>query len=394
MIKLNTPYTIENGKDQVSFTEGKKGSINGTYGDGTLSGTLEGNVLNATFHNKKANASGLMEITFTENGFTAKWKNGLEPGPMRGKWEGIIHESYHLKHNSNNEDLWNSIDLYQITDVYTVQDIHDKLHKIITELDSSLFEKFIKHLISFVNEHHECFWLLISLDSYIHEIAMKVEREEEDMESEIESDKLNEILNFIQQKCKPSMTSLVLEHLKVDFNKEFSIYFSGKPLNNGWNSNDWLWSKTEGGKLTTFPELIMEISGLKWSDDDEEFDDSWSWEKYHHYATTCLWMGLINYYQRISSDIDEAQSELAFCLWSVFDDAYEPMQGSGGNWDIVEFILRKILFIEIDDFNSDENPNDRQDLEQWKEYVWDMKKISKEAIYREFGNDFAPSRWK
>jgi hypothetical protein len=90
MIKLNTPYTIENGKDQVSFTEGKKGSINGTYGDGTLSGTLEGNVLNATFHNKKANASGLMEITFTENGFTAKWKNGLEPGPMRGKWEGKL----------------------------------------------------------------------------------------------------------------------------------------------------------------------------------------------------------------------------------------------------------------------------------------------------------------
>lgn len=89
MIKLNTPYTIENG-DKVTFTEGKKGTINGTYSDATLTGTLEGNLLKATFHNKKVNATGLMEITFHENGFDAKWKQGLEPGPMRGKWNGLL----------------------------------------------------------------------------------------------------------------------------------------------------------------------------------------------------------------------------------------------------------------------------------------------------------------
>ena len=59
MIKLNTPYIIEN-NDVVTFEEGKKGSITGTYGDGTLTGTLEGNLLKATFHNTKANATGLM----------------------------------------------------------------------------------------------------------------------------------------------------------------------------------------------------------------------------------------------------------------------------------------------------------------------------------------------
>lgn len=89
MIKLNTPYTIENG-DNVIFTEGKKGTINGTYSDATLTGTLEGNLLKATFHNKKVNATGLMEITFHESGFDAKWKKGLAPGPMRGKWEGLL----------------------------------------------------------------------------------------------------------------------------------------------------------------------------------------------------------------------------------------------------------------------------------------------------------------
>ena len=92
MIKLNTPYTIENG-DVVTFSEGKKGSITGTYSEATLTGTLEGNLLKATFHNTKVNASGLIEITFHENGFDAKWKNGIEPGPMRGKWEGKLSDS-------------------------------------------------------------------------------------------------------------------------------------------------------------------------------------------------------------------------------------------------------------------------------------------------------------
>jgi hypothetical protein len=92
MIKLNTPYTIENG-DKVIFTEEKKGTINGTYSDATLTGTLEGNVLKATFHNTKVNATGLIEIAFHENGFDAKWKNGLEPGPMKGKWKGALQNS-------------------------------------------------------------------------------------------------------------------------------------------------------------------------------------------------------------------------------------------------------------------------------------------------------------
>lgn len=92
MIKLNTAYNIDNG-DTVTFTEGKKGTINGAYKDATLKGAFDGNVLKATFHNTKINATGLMEITFHENGFDAKWKKGLEPGPMRGKWEGILETS-------------------------------------------------------------------------------------------------------------------------------------------------------------------------------------------------------------------------------------------------------------------------------------------------------------
>jgi len=89
MIKLNIAYTIDNG-DTVTFTEGKKGTINGSYTDSTLTGVFDGNVLKATFHNSKVNAVGLMEITFNETGFNGKWKKGIEPGPMKGKWLGEL----------------------------------------------------------------------------------------------------------------------------------------------------------------------------------------------------------------------------------------------------------------------------------------------------------------
>jgi hypothetical protein len=88
MIKLNTTYTIDQGSNSIVFSEGNKGSIIGTHNEGTLAGFLEGNVLKGTFHNTKVNASGLIEIEFHENGFNAKWKNGMEPGPLKGKWDG------------------------------------------------------------------------------------------------------------------------------------------------------------------------------------------------------------------------------------------------------------------------------------------------------------------
>ena len=88
MIKLNTPYHVAEENVTVTFTELKNGALTGTYPNATLTGTLEGNVLSATFHNTAVNAVGLIELTFNENGFEGKWKSGLEPGPMRGKWNG------------------------------------------------------------------------------------------------------------------------------------------------------------------------------------------------------------------------------------------------------------------------------------------------------------------
>jgi len=94
MIKLNEEYSINSGQGTIVFTEGNKETVNAEYeikgnkGKGKINGTLQKNVLTGTFH--VDSAAGLIEFTFTENGFDAKWKQGIEPGPMKGKWTGSL----------------------------------------------------------------------------------------------------------------------------------------------------------------------------------------------------------------------------------------------------------------------------------------------------------------
>jgi len=109
MIKFNETYSINNGQESIIFNQAKANAVNGQYGSGTLTGTLDGNVLKATYHNKKNNSAGLIEITFQENGFNAKWKQGLEPGPMRGKWIGLLKNT---ENNSKSKAF--SIEIYGI----------------------------------------------------------------------------------------------------------------------------------------------------------------------------------------------------------------------------------------------------------------------------------------
>jgi hypothetical protein len=158
MIKLNTPYIIENG-DTVTFTEGKKGIINGSYTNATLTGTLDGNVLKATFQNKKVNSVGLIEITFHNNGFDAKWKNGLEPGPMRGKWEGILSaEKVSLKEEETVPQDFNLEEIVK-SGVFSfskkLTEILENAKKLDGDAQSSYMDNFFIHLENFVSKNRE-----------------------------------------------------------------------------------------------------------------------------------------------------------------------------------------------------------------------------------------------
>ena len=105
MIKLNEEYSINSGQGTIVFTEGNKGTVNAEYeiqgnkGRGKINGILGNNILSGTFH--VDSAVGLIEFTFTKNGFTAQWKTGLEPGPMRGKWEGSFESNQNTLNSGN-----------------------------------------------------------------------------------------------------------------------------------------------------------------------------------------------------------------------------------------------------------------------------------------------------
>lgn len=106
MIKYNETYRINNGKETIVFSTGNDNRVTGEYNSGTITGTLVGNVLKGTYENKKNKSVGLIIFEFHENGFDAKWKQGIEPGPMRGKWAGaIISETNDIKKNSDSNIL-------------------------------------------------------------------------------------------------------------------------------------------------------------------------------------------------------------------------------------------------------------------------------------------------
>lgn len=170
MIQFNNEYSINNGQGTIMFTEGKQGTINATYkisvknDFGTINGTLVGNMLKGTYHNTIKNSTGLIEFTFSENGFNTKWKQGIEPGPMRGKWLGKI------KDTDTKEDDLNFICIeisgkgLEIVVGEIDKNLYSKLSDLMDEEDYSVKDIFENSEIRFQNdiaEWHE-------LDSLYH----------------------------------------------------------------------------------------------------------------------------------------------------------------------------------------------------------------------------------
>ena len=81
---------------------------------------------------------------------------------------------------------------------------------------------------------------------------------------------------------------------------------------------------------------------------------------------------------------------MAICLWTVFDDALEEMQGTGTNFEIVETLFKKILYIDFDSFNSDDT--DDEDLNPYNSYVHDFEKMAQIILDKDIF-DLSPYRW-
>ena len=166
MIQLDTTYTFDNGSKSIVFSEGKKGTITGTYNEGNINGNLQENVLTATFQNTQVNAIGLIEITFHEKGFDAKWKQGIETGPMRGRWEGKLFD-----------EMDNVLPKNIFESSIQKSDIEAQVLKLIIASQNEQKE-FSKALFNFVQKNTEFLWLLPCYDAIIQSFEYQIDDEE------------------------------------------------------------------------------------------------------------------------------------------------------------------------------------------------------------------------
>jgi hypothetical protein len=201
MIKFNETYSINNGQESIVFKEVKGNTVTGEYQGGTLTGTMEGNVLKATYHNQKNNSVGMIEITFSENGFSAKWKQGLEPGPMRGKWKGLIKSKSEINSIENSEEK------------EVVIEISGRIPKYFFGSLKKDFQEEIKNVLEYCSEE-------LSTEEEFLQILLLMTLEDketarEDFFSYIEESDLEE--NF------PNLNRLVIEMEEYDYD-HFALY--------------------------------------------------------------------------------------------------------------------------------------------------------------------------
>jgi hypothetical protein len=90
MIQYTIKYDLNDGQGWISFESAGEGFVSAQYNRGTIQGHWDGEKLKGQFIDTVSNGKGLIEFSFNETGFDAKWKAGIEEGPMKGKWVGKI----------------------------------------------------------------------------------------------------------------------------------------------------------------------------------------------------------------------------------------------------------------------------------------------------------------
>ena len=149
MIKFNETYSINDGQGTIVFKDAGNNKVEATYEikgnkvPGNVSGKFEGSTLKAIYQVNEA--KGLMDFIFSKNGFEAKWKKGVEEGPMKGNWTGKILEDEKNKpiitSNPTNEKVNSSTKTDTLmTLIDKEKDLNDRLVK----LNAEILEKEVK----------------------------------------------------------------------------------------------------------------------------------------------------------------------------------------------------------------------------------------------------------
>jgi len=197
-------------------------NVTATYQEsGMCMGKLSGNKVEGIWKNKKD--QGLFEWTFDgKGGFLGKYKSGVAPGPMRGKWNGQMGES---DATSEAVQFTPALD----TGIYEIKRYIDG----IVEAGAEGKLAFVKTVLAFVNNNPEYYWWVPFIKSHLQTWQNTIDDEGLDI----------------------SIQSLMIHGRDLDFDPydSFRLYF---------NTREFLFSVDEDDdEPNSFFEAIMYMDG-------------------------------------------------------------------------------------------------------------------------------------
>jgi hypothetical protein len=230
------------------------------------------------------------------------------------------------------------------------ESIEKLLHKVtylLLNKKKEEFENFTKDIITLVNKHHECFWILRAIQNNI-ENTMGLASYWSNDES---------ICEFCEN--SESLWWDVLDN-KLDFipELEFETYFRGREW---WGADD--------EKGLPFTEFIMSKTDMMWD------TESWSDVKFYNHAISRLFIALQNF-TVLTAYGGYDPEEIAKLFYEVIPEKYDPIQNSGSGYYgsyVFETVVEYLIEISKNDYNLDET--DRNDLEEYDGWRYDLKKV-------------------
>ena len=349
MIKFNETYSINDGQDSIVFTEGKANSISGKYNSGTLTGNLDGNLLKATYHNQKNNSAGLIEFEFNENGFIAKWKQGLEEGPMRGKWNG---------------KLQGTVSKVSIFNIAIERDtIIQKMELLLTESVASK-KQFCVEMISFSRENQEFLWVLPLYSTELSSLKYLID------ENEIEGN----ADGFLDE------DELLDEFSTRNFSK-YSLFYDS-------NINEFAYQ--EDDDTDCFMHFILEDLNISMDDfimklKENSADSTALYNKFLAQIRTTLYSTIVRAYLELNNQNLYSLNDIANIIISPLDD--EKFKSTVSNE--TNIIIGDDLFLAIEDvlYCLSIDLEDKDFDEDWGDYSINFEKIA-DYIYGQESYNF------
>jgi hypothetical protein len=116
----------------------------------------------------------------------------------------------------------------------------------------------------------------------------------------------------------------------------------------------------------------MKECGMSWP---MNFDEA----KFNNHAIARLWVGLINYSSYFYDTYGDSDFEyIAVCLNSVITEYYEPLHDYGLGFTALDVVIDYLLQMPRNDF--DLNQTDKDDLEGFDDWRYDLKKVGEFMI--------------